>query len=643
VLSAGLYCLMVVLLLLSGCKNQGISPSPTAISPTSTFPTILPTLIPTRLLTICIGKEPSSLFIYNDSSISAQNIRQAIYDGPFDVNDFQYEEVILENIPTIANNEIFFEPITVNQGDLIIDSNGNLLEMSNGTSFLPAGCKDASCVSVSDGQTPVQMDHLFVQYKLLNGIKWSDGQPLTANDSVYSYEIAKALYPRARSELISITQTYKALNETTIEWKGIPGYRGSDVLTNFFSPLPRHAWGHLPFEELLSNETVNRSPLGWGPYVIDEWTVGDHITLSRSTNYYRNLDGLPTFDTLVFRFVPDADEATAALLAGECDYLDESTRLESNLAQLITLQEEGQIRTLIDEGAAWEHLDFGIIILNPSLLGFFHQKEARQAVAWCLDRQRIVDEVFSGNSLVAENYIPPKHPLFNPEIKRYSFDPSTGIRLLDSVGWLDQDGNTSTPRLAQGVDGIPDGTALEMTLLTTDEEEKGKVAQIMQESLAQCGIKINISSMTPSEFYAPGPEGLVFGRNFSLSQFGWISPNNVILGVSPPCSLYTSPEIPGPYPEYPRGWGGANVAGYSNQEFDQTCQLANSTLPEDPRYQSAHYQAQLVFTDELPALPLYLRPKIVAMRPDICLVDSEVAAGFSLSKIELINYGEDCD
>ena len=63
--------------------------------------------------------------------------------------------------------------------------------------------------------------------------------------------------------------------------------------------------------------------------MIDEWTGEDHISLSRNSNYFRSSEGLPYFDRLVFRFVGGAEQALAALLAGECDYLDETTQIQS--------------------------------------------------------------------------------------------------------------------------------------------------------------------------------------------------------------------------------------------------------------------------------------------------------------------------
>ena len=79
-------------------------------------------------------------------------------------------------------------------------------------------------------------------------------------------------------------------------------------------------------------------------------------------------------------------------------------------------------------------------------------------------------------------------------------------------------------------------------------------AQMVQTDLKQCGLQVE-STPQPAEVYlAAGPEGLVFGRQFDLAQFAWMT------AVEPPCSLYLTNEIPGPYPDTPKGWGGVMPA-----------------------------------------------------------------------------------
>jgi len=421
--------LLIVAFNLSACKPQSESAelraSESSLPPAST-PTLAPTEAPQRLLTICMGQEPTSLFIYADGSQAARNVRQAIYDGPTDVVEYQYAPVILEEIPSLENGGVIIEPVSVEVGKLILDSSAELVNLEEGVIFRPSGCLDEYCAQAYSGQEAVQMDQLVVRFELRPEISWSNTEPLTADDSLFSFELAKKHYPDFRSELIAHTQSYVAIGEKSIEWRGVPGYQDAGYTAFFFTPLPRHAWGEMTPEEILTAEIPNRKPIGWGPYVIDEWTPGDHITLSRNPNYFLEGDNLPAFDKLVFRFITQTGEAIAALLAGECDYLDETIGLENQFAETLNLQDSGKANVIIQPDTAWEHADFGIVPSGSlSWVPLFSSKETRQALAMCLDRQRLVDEILQGHFQEAESYIPSEHPLFNPDAKRYLYDPQT--------------------------------------------------------------------------------------------------------------------------------------------------------------------------------------------------------------------------
>lgn len=635
-----LACFSLVLILAS-CNYRPLQePGPALETAVSTLPVDVTPEIPTpstpRLLTICMGQEPASLFLYGDASQPARTIRQAIFDGPLDLLNTEPVPVILERIPTLANGDVWFEPLTIQPGASIVDSTGMQIALSEGVSYLPAGCADFSCAAIYSGQDSVQIDQQVVRFQLLPDLVWSDGASLTADDSVFSFEIAKSLYPQARPDLVARTYSYQTVDERTVEWRGVPGYRFGGYIASFFTPLPRHAWGAIAPKDLLANELSTRKPLGWGAYQIDEWTVGDHITLSRNPNYHRKNEGLPFFEKLVVRFIADADEALRALQAGECDYLDESINLASSLAAFQSAQADGKLEIIEQVSGAWEHLDFGIAPLNPSILPLFQARETRQAVALCLDRQKIVDEIMGGASSVMDSYLSRDHPLFNPDIKRYPFDPGAAAAALDSIGWRDDDGNPATPRRAQAVSGVPDGTLFEFTFSTVDEPQQQQIAEIVRDSLAQCGMNVRIQPLPADQLFGAGPEAVIFGRNFSLTQFGWMG------AWQPPCFLYTTQEIPGPYPQYPKGWGGANASGFSNPDFDRTCQRAMSTLPEQPEYQAAHFLAQSIFADFLPALPLYSHVRRVAARPGLCGINLDPSADSALWNLEGIRDGESC-
>jgi peptide/nickel transport system substrate-binding protein len=614
--------------------TQTLSPPP--LPPASSDAPLTPTVRPARLLTICLVNEPRSLFLYDAVSSSEKSVLQAIYDGPIDIKDFIAYPVILEKMPSLVDGDALLQSVEVKPGDLIVDANGNLTNLQDAVPYKPGGCTQQACAQKYSGTSPVQMDQLTIRFKFLPGLQWSDGASLTAADSVFSYEVARTLYPAAVPELVSRTSSYKALDDLTVEWAGVPGFMAGQYQAKFFSPLPQHAWASMQVSELSTNETSSKKPIGWGPYVIDEWVPKDHISLHANPLYFRAAEGLPYFDNLVYRFVADNTEALAAVQAGECDLVNLAAGLEQNLDALLQLGEAGKISLVFQTATAWDLLEFDVAPLSADRPAFFASKQVRQAVALCIDRESMVTNLSGGRMQVADLYVPAEHPLYDPEAQHYAYDPTAGSDLLAKAGWLDMDNDPSTPRLANGVDGIPDGTAFTVQFLTADDAEHQAAAQLIQADLAKCGIQVNISAQPVQQYLAAGPDGPVFGRAFDLAQLAWAT------ALEPPCSLYLSGEIPGPYPDYPLGWGGVNASGYSNAAYDQACLDATYALPDLPQYSQQHVQAEAIFADDLPALPLYWHYRLVVGRPDLCGLPQKVVTDSIFSDLELFNYGEGC-
>jgi peptide/nickel transport system substrate-binding protein len=598
--------------------------------------TPIPTPLPARLLTICLYHEPRSLFLYDAVSTSEQSVLAAIYDGPIDIKNYTAQPVILEKMPSLSDGGAVLQAVEVGMGDLIVDGNGNLANLGEGVLYHPSGCTEQACAQIYSGTDPVQMDQLIFHFKLLPDLMWSDGTPLNASDSVYSYEVAKSLYPSALPEQVKHTASYKALDDLTVEWQGVPGFMDGQYQTKFFSPLPQHAWASIPVAELPVNEVSSRIPLGWGAYVIEDWVTGDHISLAANPLYFRAEEGLPYFDNLVYRFVADSSEAQSALQAGECDLVEQAAGLEPQTAALLQLQEEGRLLLAFQSNNAWDLLQFNLNPLSAERPAFFASREVRQAVAMCVDRQALVEQLSAGQMQVADLYVPPGHPLYNLQAVQYHFDPQAASDLLAEAGWLDTDNDPSTPRIAQGVQGIADGTLFTVQYLVADDAERQSAAKMVQVDLQGCGIQVEIISQPVEEYLAPGPDGPVFGRQFDLAQFAWMA------AVEPPCSLYLTNEIPGPYPDYPKGWGGVNASGYSNPQYDQACLDGLHTLSDTPQHTEKHAEAQAIFAEDLPALPLYWHYGVVMGRPDMCGIPTEVVSESIFSDLELFNYGEDC-
>lgn len=607
-----------------------------AREPTETAqPPLIETPLP-RQLSVCLGREPKSLFLYEAVSSSAKSVLAAVYDGPFDRQNFQILPVIVEKLPALQDGDMLFEPRAVNLGEQIVDAHGNLNVLAEGVVYRPSGCFEQACAQAYTGDQAVQLDEWVIRFRLQDGLLWSNGNPLTADDSVYSYEVANALYPAAQSGLILRTQAYQLKDKLTVEWRGVPGYLDGDVAGKFFSPLPRQAWGMLEADALSTAEISARMPMGWGAYQIVEWVGGDHITLQKNPYYFRSAEGLPAFDILTFRFMASGSEAVDALLVGECDLVDPNAVQDVPLGQIKDLQQQGKVSAVQQPDTAWEQILLGIVPLDAESPQFFNVKEVRQAAALCIDRQALANQLFGGLTEAALAYVPEANPYFNPQAVPGEYDRAKAQELLQRAGWVDQDNSPQTPRTSLGVTGLPDNTPFVVDYLVSPDEERQAAAQLVQADLAECGLGVNLVTQESQEYLAPGPEGPVFGRSFQMAQFAWPA------AWEPPCYLYTSDEIPGPYPDYPKGWGGVNASGYANPEYDQVCRDGRFTLAEADLHAQAYFQAQAILAEDLPAIPLYWHFRMVLTRPDFCGLKLDASTQDVFWNVESFNYGEAC-
>jgi peptide/nickel transport system substrate-binding protein len=620
------------------------APTPVVTPFVANTPTPTPLATPTpvvRSLKICLGEEPNTLYPYSNLNSAARSVLSAIYDGPMDVVEYGYEPIILEKIPTLEDGDAQISPISVTAGTEVIDTAGNVVLLSTGTKVRPSSCRSDDCAIAYDGSSTIQMDQMVVTFTMLEGLMWSDGAPLTTSDSIYSYTLASADVTPGSKFLIDRTQIYEAADEQTVQWWGKPGFIDPDYYTNFWMPLPEHAWSEFPPEELLRVDLSSKLPLGWGPYIIDKWEPGQQLHFVKNLNYFRAESNLPRFDELTFLIFPDADAALSALVDGNCDVLDPSTRLDGQVGLLQQMRLDNQADLLVAQTMTIEWLGMGI---TPALYDdnfdvkkdrpdFFGDKRTRQAIALCLDRQKVVDTVLFGLSQVPDTYLPSDHPLHNANVQTYEFNPASGNDILEDVGWLDQDNDPSTPRQAARVTNVPVDTPLILNYQTTSATQRHQVAEIFRQSLSDCGIGINVIYSNAADHYAQGPTGPLFGRQFDLGQYA-IGVNS----LEPQCSWFISSQTP----NAENNWVGTNVTGYKNLIFDAACLKALQTVSTDPEY-AFHQEAQAIFAADIPAIPLYLRLKVAATRPDFCGFTLDPSSSSALADIETFDYGESCE
>lgn len=565
---------------------------------------------PQKNLVVCTTQEPVSLYPLAATLPVEKAVLHALYENNFTTLSYEIQAQGLTAVPSLATGEAQLTPVTVKAGDIVVDAAGNVTSLAIGTSLINA----AGETVMFDG-TPLVMNQLVVDFAM-KARTWSDGQPVTAADSVYSFRLDADPDTPTSKFITARTASYEATGELTTRWTGLPGFRDVDYALRFWPPLPRHLWESYTAVELRSADITNRNPAGDGPFMMAGWAAGEFIRLEPNPFYYRVNEGLPYLDSVTFRFIPDTDKLVAALLAGECDVATPQDLALSHVPLLLAAETNGLIRPYFSPGTVYEHIDFGINswgrygdgALRPD---WFQDVRVRQAIAMCTDREGMMAEVLYGRSQLMHSYVPNLHPLYPDDLAQWPHDPAAANDLLDAVGYVDLNG-----------DGIRQDPASDQSFRITigagDNQMQQQIIQYFSNNLRDCGIAVDSYYLRADDWYANGPDSPLFGRQFDLGEFAWQA------GREPACFAYASWEITGPATEINpvtrqryAGWDGTNATGWWNPDYDAACRLAAQSLPGLPAYERQHQAAQRIFAQELPSLPLFARLNVAAAQPGV--------------------------
>lgn len=592
------------------------APAPGTPVPPTLLPTATPSPTPTPItLVVCQPGEPTSLYRYSADPSHRAAIFEALFDGPIDLVGYAAQPVLLEKLPTVADGSATLQVVTVNLGDLVVSTSGAIVPLAAGVQLYQP---DGSSQTYS-GEGSITTIQLTAQFVLKPALLWSDGSPLTAADSVFSYEIAQATPNLINRFALDRTARYELLDDRTTRWTGLPGWWDAEYFLRFWPPLSRAAAGGLSAAELQANLVASTQPLGWGAFRVGPagWVPGQPLVLERNPHYFRAAPNFPYFERVIYRFGLSPTELVTNLQTGQCDVVLDgsrlSTELEGQLPAWEAMAQAGQAQLQFVSANTFEHLDFGILpaegYKRPAGNALFQDPTLRQAVAYCLDRQALITELLGGHSEVPTTYVPTNHPdVGGVVLTQYPFDPARGQALLDAAGWRDRDGDgvrelgraTLTLNYATGPAEDPFRTALATTLQT--------------QLRLNCGIDLQPAFYDTAALYATWPDGVLFGRQFDLGGFAWR------IDRTPACTLYLTSALPAD--DNP---GGTNNVGYTNIAFDQACQAARLALDPDTR-RAQHQRALQTLAQDLPFLPLFFPFRVGVATPRVLNFQTDVTA-----------------
>lgn len=375
-------------------------------------------------------------------------------------------------------------------------------------------------------------DKLTWTYTIRSGTKWSDGEPLTAEDVAWTFTKMMSDDGAGTANGSYITNFEKVTapspTELVIQLK-----KPQATMTALDVPIvPKHIWEKVEdFSEFNNDKAF--PIVGSGPFVLTGYKADSYVRLEPNKNFWR---GAPKFDELLFKYYKDGDAAVAALQKGEVSFVHNLTP-----AQSAALKGQKNIKVNDAPGRRFYALAtnpgarskdgerFGDG--HPSLL----DERVRHALFMAVDRETIIDKVFQGHAVEGEGYIPPRFAdyFWKPSAdQKLAYDPAKAATLLDEAGYKK---NGDGKRV--GKDGKP--INYRVLCHATDPNDKA-VGQYLTEWWGELGISVTLNCLdNVTDPWLAGKYDLAFD--------GWsVNPDpDFVLSIHTCAALPASPEETG--------------------------------------------------------------------------------------------------
>lgn len=428
---------------------------------------------------------------------------------------------------------------------------------------------------------------------LRENIKWQDGQPLTADDVLFTVQTIQNADFRS-----PIRPLWQGIEIEKVSDRVIR-FRLKNVYVSFlnnltFGVLPKHLWANIAPSQFALNE-LNLKPIGSGPYKFSKLQKDKSGTIKNLefTAFRDYFGGRPFLDTLTFYFYSSENDAFIAY-----------KKMEADVFSFVS------VKNFLDqknkETGTFNVFPVGLpryfaVFFNQSQNKFLADKTVRQSLSLATDKKEIIDTVFGGYGRLADSPLLPGMTGYSDQTKTIAFSLDSATSTLAAAGWKDVDS-----------DGIleigKNNEKLEITLTTIDWPELIQIAEILKNQWSQVGAKVNLDIRETAKIQ----NDVIKPRQYQALLFG------EVLGEEPDLFHFwhSSQKVE----------SGLNLALYDNPETDKLLTAAMEDLDKNSRAQKNQKIINLIIND-LPAIFLF--------SPDYLVLTPKTVMGIDLKNLDL--------
>lgn len=429
-------------------------------------------------------------------------------------------------------------------------------------------------------------------FKIRDGIKFHDGQPLTAEDVAFTYNLYKDTpeYPYLNGYYTTYFETVTSTpnNEVILKLtEAIPNLESQLV---FLYILPKHIW-----ENVDKLEYENTDMIGSGPFKMAEYTQNEFVRLTTNKEHFSTP---PNVDEVVFQTFENQDALVQAIKTGQMDMITEmpntaaeTLRQEDSVDVVVGAPFAPSVTDIIFNQTAPENCptaEGGLCTGHPAL----RDRQVRLAMAHATDKKTLIDVTLLGLGTPGLTLIPDGLGVwYNDSIVDYAFDPAKANQMLDDAGYLDTDGD--------GIRQMPDGTQpLNFRLnWPSDSIDAPRLAELLGDMWSAIGISVEPQAVDPDALTAQCCPAF----DFDLMIWGWASDPD----PSALLYVYTTEAIP----------SGSSETGYSNPAYDDLYSKQQVELDPNARKDIVWEMQKMVHDDVVYIIPYY-EQSVQAFRTD---------------------------